>query len=118
KMFGSGYGEAALVIRGLALLPALRVLQYFPGNALSGAGYYRFRSACQAGTAALNVGLNVLLIPRLGWRGAVFATIAAETVFAAALWWMLAVLMRRERRAVAVVIEAPASLPDLRADVA
>ena len=50
-----------------------------------GAGRQGLRSLCQAATAILNVGLNLWLIPRFSWRGAVIATYGAEGALALAM---------------------------------
>lgn len=39
-----------------------------------------------AGAAVLNLGLNALLVPRLGWMGAAWATVATFAVLAVATW--------------------------------
>lgn len=43
-------------------------------------------SALVAGAAVLNLALNALLVPRLGWMGAAWATCATFAVLAAAAW--------------------------------
>jgi O-antigen/teichoic acid export membrane protein len=93
------YHEVAAVVRGLALLPVVRAVQYFAANTLTGAGQQGARSACQLLTAVVNVLLNLWLIPAHGWHGAVWATLAAEGLLAALLWTMTAVYVGRETRA-------------------
>jgi O-antigen/teichoic acid export membrane protein len=99
RMLGDGYESVGLILRLLLFLPVVRVLQYFAADALTGSGYQRSRAALQSATALLNIVLNLLLIPGLGWRGPVIATFTSEVLFAAALWWRLAHLSQKERTA-------------------
>jgi O-antigen/teichoic acid export membrane protein len=103
SMLGDGYESAAVILRLLLFLPIVRVLQYFPADALTGSGHQHVRAGLQTCTAVLNVALNVALIPRLGWRGPVVATFASEVLFAAVLWWRLNTISRRETRSMEVV---------------
>ena len=45
-------------------------------DALTGADRQGVRTVLQLATAALNVGLNLLLIPAYSWRGAAWATLS------------------------------------------
>ena len=103
-MLGDGYESAAVIFRLLLFLPIVRVLQYFPADALTGSGHQHLRAGLQASTAVLNVVLNIALIPRLGWNGPVVATFASEVLFAAVLWWRLNSIARRETRLMEAVI--------------
>ncbi len=98
-VLGGGYREAADVVRLLAPLPLVRAWQYFAANALTGGGRQAERSAAQVAAAGLNVGLNLLWIPTHGWRGAAWATLAAESALAAALWACVARHTQRARPA-------------------
>jgi O-antigen/teichoic acid export membrane protein len=104
-VLGGEYQGAVPMIRALAFLPLVRILQYFPANALTGSGYQKTRTACQATTAVLTVILCFALIPPMGWIGAVLATLVAEILFAGAVWTALVVLLRKEARL--VVASAP-----------
>jgi O-antigen/teichoic acid export membrane protein len=53
---------------------------------MTGAGLQRRRTAVQAGVAAANVALNLVLDPALGWRGAAIATLASDGLLAGALY--------------------------------
>jgi O-antigen/teichoic acid export membrane protein len=94
-LLGDGFSDTALVVQALALLPLLQVLQYLAGNSLTGAGHVGLRTALQAGTAGINVLLNLMLIPLLSWKGAVIATYCAEVLLAVSLWIAVAVLLCR-----------------------
>jgi O-antigen/teichoic acid export membrane protein len=102
-VLGAKYASTVLVVRGLAAVPALRAIHYFAANVLTGADRQSSRSAVQVGVAALNVGLNLWLIPRNGWRGAVWATLASEAALAVFLWAVAAVYVMRERNALSAV---------------
>jgi O-antigen/teichoic acid export membrane protein len=87
----AGYGAAGLVL--LALLPAMffQGIESF-GKTLLHIERKSYVTGAVAGVAgALSVLLNLILIPRFGWRGAVVAT-AVATALAAAL--VMAAAMR------------------------
>lgn len=94
---GQGYESTSEVIRWLAPLPVLRTISFFGASALTGSGHQATRSVAQLGTAGLNITLNLWLIPRYGWRGAVAATLATETMLALGLWAILQRFLGAER---------------------
>lgn len=97
-VLGESYRESTDALRWLAALPLLQGVGYLAGDALSGADRQGLRCALQAGAAALNVGLNLLLIPAYSWKGAAWATLASLAILAAALWLAASVLERGEAR--------------------
>ena len=103
-VLGADFASAESAIRWLALVPLLQAIFYLGGDVLTGAGHQGVRSGIQLGAAALNIGLNLLLIPAYSWRGAAVATLATDAALALALW---AVVVRRARRTRYV----PAPLP-------
>jgi O-antigen/teichoic acid export membrane protein len=84
-VLGQSFAHVDEVIRWLAPLPLLLALHNAWGDALTGAGHQRLRSVIQLSAAALNVALNLLLIPALGWEGAAVATVASYALLALAL---------------------------------
>ncbi len=78
-VFGDGFAEASLVVQMLCVIPAVRVLSYLGGDALSGAGRQQLRSRFIIVTSVLNIVLNIALVPAFGWRGAAWATIIADS---------------------------------------
>ena len=92
-LLGDSYDEAATVMRWIAFVPMLSALQLFAGNALSGIGHHRTRLYQTMSSAALNIGLNIALIPSLSWRGSAIATNVTEVYLVALHWrtlWQLA----------------------------
>ena len=102
-ILGNEFADAVPIVRWLGLLPLLRVLQYFPANALTGAGYQRVRLSLLISTLLINLALCLAWIPDHSWRGALAATFVGETWYVLVLWiasrWLLAV----ERRHPSVV---------------
>jgi O-antigen/teichoic acid export membrane protein len=94
-LFGDRFGGVLPVVAALSLFPLVRTLQVLVGTALQGSGHQGFVARCQFATAGFNVALNVPLIARYGWRGAVAATYASELTNLALLWHG-----RRHRRSV------------------
>jgi len=98
-ILGKEFADAVPIVRWLGLLPLLRVLQYFPANALTGAGYQRVRLWLLISTLVINLALCLAWIPDHSWRGALAATFVGETWYVVVLWvatrWLLAVEGRR-----------------------
>lgn len=95
RLVGSDFQASIAAIRWLSPLPLIHTLYYLCADILTGAGYQSGRSVIQICTAALNVGLNLLLVPKYGWLGAAWATLIAETVMVIGVWIVLSKLRRR-----------------------
>ena len=92
-LLGDSYTEAAEVLRWIAFMPLLSAWQLFAGNALSGIGHHRTRLYQTLSSAALNIVLNIILIPSMSWRGSAIATIVTEVYLVILHWrtlWRLA----------------------------
>jgi O-antigen/teichoic acid export membrane protein len=98
-LVGQDFAETATVLRWLSVLLALRSVHYIIGDALTGAGHQGFRSKLQAGAAGLNILLNLALIPRLSWHGAVWSALVTDGLLATAMVFTAAGLSRRDVRA-------------------
>jgi O-antigen/teichoic acid export membrane protein len=85
RVLGSEYAEVSAILLWLCALPLLRGMQYLVGNVLTGADLLAQRTAVQLVVTVLNVGLNVVLIPLYGWRGAAFASLLCDGVLALGL---------------------------------
>ena len=81
-LLGRGYGAAGQVLGFLSFIPMIRCLHYATGNALTALGAQWYRTAIQIGAALFNVGVNLYLIPRFGWKGAAASSIATEALLA------------------------------------
>lgn len=77
-LIGSGFKESVLALRWLCLIPAFRGVHQLTGSAVTGLGFQRYRTMAQFAAAAFNFGLNVWLIPRYGWMGAAWASLATD----------------------------------------
>lgn len=97
-ILGSEYPEAPQVLRALIWVLALQGLYLPLGDALSGADFFGFRTACIFAAAAVNLGLNLLLIPRQGWQGAVLAVYLSHALLLVLYAWGAWRTMARERR--------------------
>lgn len=75
---GEQYRPSVALLMLLAGLPLLRVMTSLPSDALTGAHLQSTRTACVVIAAALNVGLNVVLIPRYGVEAAVVTTYVSD----------------------------------------
>ncbi|HZZ40554.1 MAG TPA: oligosaccharide flippase family protein [Acidobacteriaceae bacterium] len=99
-LFGPSFRDSVHALRWLCLLPVLRALHYSWGSAITGSASQWNRTATQFGAAALNLCLNWLLIPRWSWQGAALASLLTDAALAAASYWVLARLTRREAPAI------------------
>lgn len=78
RIVGRDFSEVVNALRWLCLLPMLRGLHQLAGGAITSAGFQRYRTGGQLGVAALNVALNLWLIPRYSWRGAAWSSLASD----------------------------------------
>lgn len=98
-LFGASFHESIAALRWLCLLPVLRALHYAWGTAITASASQWNRTATQFGAAAFNLLLNFMLIPRWSWRGAALASLLTDGFLAAASYFVLARLSRRDARA-------------------
>ncbi|MGC2112240.1 MAG: flippase [Candidatus Korobacteraceae bacterium] len=83
-LYGSAYANAAAPFRILVWSAALVVLRWVYMDSLRATGHQNLDLRCAITSACLNVGLNILLIPRFGMIGA-----ASATVFADLVWFVM-----------------------------
>lgn len=95
---GDKWDDAIEAIRLLAALPLVRALQYLIGNTLTASGHQWWRVGATLSAAALNFGLNLLLLPQGSWRTAVFTTMVSEVYLTAALALVTYWLVRQENQ--------------------
>lgn len=93
-VLGAEYEESVDALRGLAILPLLKGIHYLAADSLTGAGMQGTRTVFQVIVAGLNVGLNLWLIPKYSWRGAVAASLISDGLLALTLW---CVVLKRTR---------------------
>ncbi len=77
-ILGRSFTGTVAALRWLCLIPAFRGIHQLTGSAMTGLGFQRYRTAAQLCAAALNFGLNLWLIPRFGWEGAAWASLATD----------------------------------------
>ncbi|GGO26472.1 lipopolysaccharide biosynthesis protein [Deinococcus humi] len=94
-LFGSDFAATSEVLRWLSPLVLLKTLHYFAADALTGAGYQGTRSVVQVAVAVLNGLLNLWLLPRYGWLGAVWASLASDLLLALVLWGIVGFKARK-----------------------
>lgn len=99
RVLGSEFSSSVGALRGLAILPALKVAHYLAADTLTGSGYQKHRTIAQLSAAVTNVGLNLWLIPQYSWHGAVAASLLTDGFLALALWTLVIRFGRSERLA-------------------
>jgi O-antigen/teichoic acid export membrane protein len=85
-ILGHQYEAVIPALRWLALIPFLRCVHVFLGDALSGAGFQRTRTGIQVLIALINVGLNLVILPRYSWRGAAWTSLGCDALLLVLFW--------------------------------
>jgi O-antigen/teichoic acid export membrane protein len=88
-LVGNGFSQSVFALRWLCLIPLFRALHMSAGDALTSAGHQRFRLGSQATMAAINLGLNLYLIPRYSWRGAAWSSVFTDGCLGLLNWGLL-----------------------------
>jgi O-antigen/teichoic acid export membrane protein len=96
QILGKQYSGVLPAVRWLALIPLLRCLHSFMADALSGAGLQRIRTGIQVMVALINIGLNIVILPRYSWRGAAWTSLGCDGLLVA-LFWTTAFHYRRQQ---------------------
>jgi O-antigen/teichoic acid export membrane protein len=96
---GGGFLETVSALHWLCLIPLFRSFHQMTGSAITGSGMQRYRTVSQVFAVALNVGLNVWLIPRHGWLGAAWSSLATDGMLAVVNCSALAVMCQFAPRA-------------------
>lgn len=94
-LLGDEYADAVTALRWLSIIPLLKGVHYLAADALTGAGQQGARTAFQIGVAVLNVGLNLWLIPRYSYAGAIAASLVCDLALGISLWGLVATRLRR-----------------------
>jgi O-antigen/teichoic acid export membrane protein len=84
------------MILWLAPIPLLRACHYFLADALTGAGHQRARSVVQIVVAAVNVLLNLWIIPIYSWEGAAWTSLGCDALLALGLLWAIIRIRRSQ----------------------
>ncbi|MFV0258734.1 MAG: lipopolysaccharide biosynthesis protein, partial [Acidimicrobiales bacterium] len=77
-LVGGHFADSVSVLRWLAVMPAIRAVQYLMGNCLGASDKQPWRLAATAAAGAVNFGLNLVFLPNGGWRTAVVTTLVGE----------------------------------------
>ena len=97
-ILGESFRSAAPALKMLAIIPFLRSMHVLLADALSGSGHQAIRTLVQVVIAVLNIGLNLLILPRWSWRGAAWTSVACDGALLVALWLTIQWCSMREER--------------------
>jgi O-antigen/teichoic acid export membrane protein len=97
RILGHDFGKSVAALRWLSPIIVIRAIHYFLANSLSGAGYQGSRSLAQVAIVAVNILLNIWLLPRYSWRGAAWASLASDGALVLALLLVINFWERRSR---------------------
>jgi len=96
-ILGSEYRLTSEALRWLSVLPVLKAVHSFLGDALTGTGYQALRTVISASVAVFNVGINLWIIPAYSWRGAAWSSIVSDALLLTAFATAAFVLLRRSQ---------------------
>jgi O-antigen/teichoic acid export membrane protein len=105
RLVGAGYVLTVPALRWLALLPPIRSVHSFLADALSGAGHQGLRSAIQVAVALVNFGLNLVILPKYGWLGAAWTSLASDGLLLLCLWAAVQHCLGRESEAALATVD-------------
>ncbi len=88
-IIGQEFTASVMALRWLCLVPVFRGVHQLTGSAITGMGFQRYRTTAQFCAATLNFGLNLWLIPRYGWLGAAWASVATDGSLGLTNWCTL-----------------------------
>jgi O-antigen/teichoic acid export membrane protein len=97
SLLGASYEGSVEVVRLLCLLPFFLTIQSITAEALTGADSQRLLGALYALAAAMALVLNLVLVPRFGWSGAVMAAYGSQAFLLAGMFATILVLLRPRR---------------------
>jgi O-antigen/teichoic acid export membrane protein len=97
-VLGANYAQTAVALRWLALIPVLRSIHIFLADSLSGAGFQSLRSVIQVLIAIINITLNLAILPRYGWLGAAWTSLASDALLLLSLWIAIQYKLRAPSR--------------------
>ena len=97
-VLGPAYASSVDVVRALCLLPLVLGAQTLVSDALTGAGHQGVRAAIQVLAALTACALNMVLIPAMGWKGAVVASYGSQVLLFVVLLGAAWVLTAGRRR--------------------
>jgi O-antigen/teichoic acid export membrane protein len=95
-IIGRSFSASVVALRWLCLIPLFRSLHLCAGDAMSGAGYQKYRLASQFIAASSNFAMNLYLIPHYSWLGAAWASLITDGGLAAMNWAVLFWLKRNQ----------------------
>lgn len=93
-LLGEDFQESETMIRWLTLWLPFQALSGVPFNALMGLGKFNTRLVLVMSSAALSMVMYIVLIPSLGWEGAVIGTIVSE-IYLVVIGWVALVRAQR-----------------------
>jgi O-antigen/teichoic acid export membrane protein len=94
-LVGTGFTESISALRWLCLIPVFRSVHGITGGVLTGAGLQRYRTLAQISAVVINFALNLWLIPRYGWHGAAWSSLATDGALGVINWSVLEWAMTR-----------------------
>lgn len=97
-IFGRDFAASAPALSALIVSTGVIYVSIAGGNLLISAGWEKLAFVLQFLTAAVNIGLNLLWLPRYGFLGAAWATTLASVLSAVSVMAAVEIFFRRQMR--------------------
>jgi O-antigen/teichoic acid export membrane protein len=88
-LYGEGFEDSVLVFQLLSSITLVRLLQSTLATSLTSVDLQGWRAMLTAVAAAVNAGLNLVILPRYSFQGAAVTTIISEIVLLSGLYLVL-----------------------------
>jgi O-antigen/teichoic acid export membrane protein len=98
-VLGTSFRDSVEALRWLAVIPLIRSIHLFLGDALSGCGFNGLRTIIQVIVAVVNIGLNFIFITQWSWRGAAWTSIMCDALLLAGFALGFAIIDRSNKPA-------------------
>jgi len=92
---GKSFALSVGALRWLCILPVFRSFHLAAGDALSGAGFQRYRLLYELAAAAGNLGVNLIVIPLYSWKAAAMVSLVTDGGLALVSWLTVNALVAR-----------------------
>lgn len=96
-ILGDSFENAKSIVYFLCAIPLLRSIHFVLADCFTGAGYQKTRCLIQLLFAALNVALNIYLIPIYSWKASAIVSIFCDLGLCIAFYSLLHFMISREK---------------------
>lgn len=96
-VLGNSFGDVKNILYYICLIPLLRSVHFVFADCFTGAGLQKVRSVVQVVFAALNLALNIIIIPIYSWQGAALVSVLCDVGLCLVFFILLNYSVKQER---------------------